>query len=34
MTRNLDAASLKKVLGRLMEPRRSKNNKKSQQRKG
>ncbi len=35
MTRNLDAASLKKVLGRLMEPRRIKNKKKKlQQRKG
>jgi DNA integrity scanning protein DisA with diadenylate cyclase activity len=34
MTRNLDAASLKKVLGRLMEPRRVKHKKKSQQRKG
>ncbi|MCK4501840.1 MAG: diadenylate cyclase CdaA [Desulfuromonadales bacterium] len=34
MTRNLDATSLKKVLGRLLEPRNVKNKKPKQQKKG
>ena len=34
ITRNLDATSLKKVLGRLLEPRKTKTQKKSKKKKG